>query len=101
MASLSGLCPPAGPRARLGRHGCGPALSQRRGSHDMTDKRRAIHPGASRSLAWILILLTGALLQGCGQNAGPGGSRLRFFAADLTGAAKSCEVPKVTPAAGQ
>jgi hypothetical protein len=68
----------------------------------MTENRRPALPGATRPLAWLALLLTGVLLQACGQNAGgPGGSRLRVFAADLTGAAKSCEVPAITPASGQ
>jgi hypothetical protein len=68
----------------------------------MTDTRRPIHPGATRSLAWVALLLTGALLQGCAQTAGgPGGSRQRVFAADLANGAKSCEVPKISPTAGQ
>ena len=59
--------------------------------------RPAIHPGA-----WFALLLSGVLLQGCGQNAAnPAGSKLRVYAADVTGAAKSCDVPKITPAAGQ
>ena len=68
----------------------------------MTDIRRPIHRGATRTLAWAAVLSTGALLQGC-QTAGtgPAGSKLRVYAADMTGSAKSCEVPKITPAAGQ
>jgi hypothetical protein len=46
------------------------------------------------------LLLVGLLLTGCAQNAGPAGSRLRVYAADLAGAAKVCDVPKVSPIAG-
>jgi hypothetical protein len=68
----------------------------------MTDKRRPTHLGATRFLAWTALLLAGAGLQACGPNAGGGsGSRLRMYAADLTGGAKMCEIPKLTPAAGQ
>jgi hypothetical protein len=68
----------------------------------MTKHRRPTLPGATRPLAWLALLLTGAVLQGCGQHAATGsGSTLRVYAADLTGAAKSCDVPKITPAAGQ
>jgi hypothetical protein len=67
----------------------------------MTENRRDTPPGAMRPLGWLALLLTGVLLQACGQNAGPGGSRLRVFAADLAGAAKSCEVPQITPVSGQ
>jgi hypothetical protein len=74
-----------------------------KGSYDMTDHRRPTHPGATRALAWLALLLTGALAQGCALNGatGPGGSKLRMFAADLSGGAKVCEVPKVAPADGQ
>jgi hypothetical protein len=64
----------------------------------MTENRRRT---AMRPLPWLAFLLTGILLQGCGQNAGGGGSRLRVYAADLAGAAKSCDVPRITPASGQ
>ena len=69
----------------------------------MTDIRRPNYRGATRPFAWTALLLTGALLQGCGQNqeAGPAGSKLRMYAADLAGASKLCEVPKVNPVDGQ
>jgi hypothetical protein len=46
------------------------------------------------------VLLTGLLLAGCGNDHGPAGSTLRVYAADLAGAAKTCDVPKISPAAG-
>ncbi len=68
----------------------------------MTEYRRPTHPGATRPLAWLALLLTGIALQGCGQNAGGvAGSQQRLYAADLTGAAKSCDVPKIGPVNGQ
>jgi hypothetical protein len=68
----------------------------------MTDKRRPIQPDTMRCLTWGALLLTGALLQGCAQTAGgAGGPGARVFAADFSGAAKSCDVPKVEPVAGQ
>ncbi len=68
----------------------------------MTENRRSTHPGTMRPLGWLALLLTGVLLQACTQNAGgPGGSRLRVFAADLAGGAKLCEVPQISPANGQ
>jgi hypothetical protein len=68
----------------------------------MTEHWRPTRPGAMHTLAWPALLLTGALLQGCGQGGGgPAGSRLRVYAADLAGAARSCDVPTVTPASGQ
>jgi hypothetical protein len=49
-----------------------------------------------------MLVLAGTLLQACAPAAtGPAGSRLRIFAADLTGAAKTCEVPNIAPAHGQ
>jgi hypothetical protein len=68
----------------------------------MTDKRRPTHPRAKHVLAWMILALAGAVLQACGPNAaGPGGPRLRMFAADLAGGAKLCEVPKIAPPDGQ
>jgi hypothetical protein len=73
-----------------------------RGSDDMTDNQRPTRSGATRSLAWLTLLLAPALLQGCGQNgAGAGGSRLRVYAADLAGGAKTCVVPTISPTNGQ
>ena len=65
----------------------------------MTDNR--CRTGASRQLGWLALLLTGALLQGCGQKPEARVSRYRVFAADFAGGAKSCDVPKITPTAGQ
>ncbi|MEA2737029.1 MAG: hypothetical protein QOH05_336 [Acetobacteraceae bacterium] len=68
----------------------------------MIDNRVAPRAGVTkRHVAGTAVLMTGLLLAGCGQNAGsPAGSKLRVYAADLSGAAKVCEVPKVAPAAG-
>jgi Bacterial Ig domain len=66
----------------------------------MTEDRRPSHSGATRPLAWLSLLLAGVLLQAC-QPAPPAGSRLRVYAADVTGAAKSCDVPQISPAVGQ
>jgi hypothetical protein len=58
--------------------------------------------GVMRQVPVALVLLAAGLLAGCNPNAGAGaGSRLRIFIADITGAAKVCEVPKVDPVAGQ
>jgi hypothetical protein len=67
----------------------------------MIDDRVAARAGATRHVAVIAILLTGALLAGCSPKSTETGSRPRIYAADVTGAAKVCEVPKVTPGAGQ
>ncbi len=67
----------------------------------MIDNRRSNGPGATRCFAWLALLLTSTLLQACGPNAAPAGSRLRIFAADMTGAAQSCEAREIAPAPGQ
>ena len=67
----------------------------------MTDHRRPIPPGATRHLAWITLLLTGALVQACAPNAAAPVSRLRVYAADVAGGAKTCFVPQITPASGK
>ena len=67
----------------------------------MIDYRRPNRPGATRSFAWLALLLTSTLLQACTPNTTPAGSRLRVFAADVTGAAQSCEAHEIAPAAGQ
>src|ERR1700712_784737 len=60
------------------------------------------HRLAARHFAWLAIILTGALLQACGPNdKGAAGPRQRLFAADLTGGAKVCDVPKITPTKDQ
>lgn len=67
----------------------------------MTDNRPA--PGAIKHIAGTTLLLTSLLLAGCSANpeAGPGGSRLRMFATDLTGGAKTCVAPKIVPVEGK
>lgn len=62
----------------------------------MIDHLRPIVPGATRHAAWAALLLTVALLQGCAPTAAPP-SRLRVYAADVTGGAKLCDVPRITP----
>ncbi len=49
--------------------------------------------------AGLAVTALALLLQGCAQP--PPAPTARVFASDLAGAAKSCAVPKVTPAAGQ
>jgi hypothetical protein len=67
----------------------------------MSDNRRPNCPSATRCVAWLALLLTSTLLQACGQNPAPAGSRLRVFAADVTGASQTCEAHEIAPAAGQ
>lgn len=68
----------------------------------MTETQRPSHPGAIRLLTWLALVVAGAQLQACAPPAtSPTGSRLRVFAADLAGAARTCEVPNITPAHGQ
>ncbi len=47
-----------------------------------------------------VLAATAVLLQACTERP-PAASGPRVFQADMAGAAKSCDVPKVTPAAGQ
>ena len=47
----------------------------------------------------LVIAATAALLQACAEKP-PAGPSPRVFAADMTGAAKVCTAPPVTPAAG-
>jgi hypothetical protein len=80
-------------------HGVGTALLQSVAGSALLLRRartaRLLH-GAGTAL-----LATGLVLAGCSQRAaGPAGSRLRVYAADLAGAAKVCDVPKVNPAVG-
>jgi hypothetical protein len=67
----------------------------------MTDKRVAPRAGAMRHVTRTALLLAGAALAGCAHNTVPAGSRLRVYAADLAGEAKFCDVPKVSPVAGE
>ncbi|HVZ09311.1 hypothetical protein [Rhodopila sp.] len=50
---------------------------------------------------WIALLATAGLLQACGPEQAIRASKNRVFAADVTGEAKVCQVPKVSPADGQ
>jgi len=74
----------------------------------MTFNRIAPRAGAVRHAAetalpraGLALVLAGLVLGGCSQReAGPAGSTLRVYAADLAGAAKVCEVPAVNPVPG-
>jgi hypothetical protein len=67
----------------------------------MSNNRAAFRAGVKRHVAGTVLLMTLLLLAGCLQNgASPAGSRMRVYAADLAGAAKVCEVPKLNPVAG-
>lgn len=58
------------------------------------------HRPGPRQAAWIAMLMTGVLLQACGPQP-PAAPGPRVYAADLSGAAKSCEVGKARPVVGQ
>jgi hypothetical protein len=69
----------------------------------MIDDRAAPRAGLVRHLAVAAAVLARTVLTGCSRNAddGSGASRLRVYAADLTGGAKVCDVPKIDPGAGK
>jgi hypothetical protein len=67
----------------------------------MTEIRVTPRAGKIWHSAGTALLMTGLALAGCSHPAPtPEASKLRVYAADLVGAAKSCEVPKVNPSAG-
>jgi hypothetical protein len=49
---------------------------------------------------WLAFVAMGAMLQACAERA-PSGPPARVYAADMTGAAKVCTAPPLTPAARQ
>jgi hypothetical protein len=68
----------------------------------MIDDRTAFHVSVTWHVATTAVLLTSLLLAGCAApNGGLAGSKLRVYAADVTGSAKVCEMPKVSPVADQ
>jgi hypothetical protein len=58
-----------------------------------------IRPG-SNPAGWLAITATALLLQACAEKP-PSAPAVRVFSADVSGGAKSCEVPKVAPVTGQ
>jgi hypothetical protein len=67
----------------------------------MMNDWRPTRSGVTHTFAWPTLLLTAVLLQACGQGDTAAGSRLRVYAVDLSGGAKSCDVPKIKPVSGQ
>lgn len=65
----------------------------------MIDHRVASRAGVTRHVAGTMLFMTLLLLGGCVRNGAPAGSRMRVYAADLAGAAKVCDVGKVSPVA--
>ena len=66
----------------------------------MTDVRPASQR-KSGPAPWVALCLTAGLLQACAPDQSLRASRNRVFAADVAGAAKLCEVPKVAPSDNQ
>jgi hypothetical protein len=67
----------------------------------MTDIRVAFRANAMGHVAGTALLVIGLALAGCSKDHDSvAGSTLRVYAADINGAAKVCEVPKVAPVAG-
>lgn len=69
----------------------------------MTDTRPTLRTGMIKQIAGTSLLVTTLLLAGCSQNAGtgPGASKFRVYAADVTGSAKVCSAPKINPTSGK
>lgn len=63
----------------------------------MTQDRRR----AGRFVAGWMVAALCLLVQSCAKPPPPPASTARLFASDLSGGAKRCEVPSVTPAAGK
>jgi hypothetical protein len=61
--------------------------------------RIRVRPGCNPA-GWLAIAAGGILLQACTAKP-PSGPAVRLFAADLAGGAKTCDVGKVAPVAGQ
>jgi hypothetical protein len=67
----------------------------------MTDIRVVLRANTIRHVAQTAFLMTGLTLVGCSHpEPGPVASTTRVYAADITGAAKVCDVPKITPVPG-
>jgi hypothetical protein len=49
---------------------------------------------------WLAMVAAALMVQSCAQGP-PAGPTARVYAADMAGAARSCTVPQVTPAAGR
>jgi hypothetical protein len=61
----------------------------------MINDRRICHRGA-----WLALALAGLMLQGCAETRQTATSGPRLYAADMTGGAKSCAVPKLSLTSG-
>jgi hypothetical protein len=67
----------------------------------MTDIQVATRACTIRRVTEAALLMTGLALAGCSHpETGPTASALRVYAADVTGGAKVCDVPKINPVSG-
>ena len=66
----------------------------------MTENRPASFRGMMPCTAAIALLTCAGLLQACSQAPTPAGSATRVYAADMRGAAKTCDAPRISPASG-
>jgi hypothetical protein len=68
----------------------------------MTDIRIVLRANTIHRVAQTTFLMTGLALAGCSHpEPGPVASTARVYAADVTGAAKVCDVPKIDPVSGK
>src|SRR5208337_2287654 len=66
-----------------------------RGSDDMTENRPVSFWATISRVASIGLLTSCGLLQACSNGPGPAGSTQRVYAADIAGAARSCDAPGI------
>jgi hypothetical protein len=67
----------------------------------MTENRPASFRGIMPRMAWIALLTSAGLLEACSHAPTPAGSTSRIYAADMTGAARTCDAPRISPASGE
>ena len=87
---------PAGSAARLGRSQTRPDDGSDKGLDSMTNNRVGRRMGVTGLTTGTTLLAVGLAMAGCSKpEIGPAASRLRVYAADMTGGAKTCDTPNV------
>jgi hypothetical protein len=67
----------------------------------MTENRPASFRGMMPRVTGIAFLMSAGLLQACSNAPTPAGSAARIYSADVRGAAKVCDAPRISPASGE